>query len=134
MVPRVQIAAPFESSQIEAIRQDRMQVGSIDGFSRFHSNLLPQRRKRVITGSVQLENSGNNTGVFRIDFDGDVKKRISGFQRKGLVDLIRDLYESSKENRTFLHARFGDGEDVLEPYKKSLQRWLRPDERNRGHP
>jgi hypothetical protein len=32
-----------------------------------------------------------------------------------------------KDNQTFLHARFGLGEDVLEPYKKTIDRWLWPD-------
>jgi hypothetical protein len=57
----------------------------------------------------------------------DIKKHISGFQREGLVDLIRDLYDASKDNRTFLHTRFSAGEDVLAPYKKLLARWLWPD-------
>jgi hypothetical protein len=31
------------------------------------------------------------------------------------------------DNQTFLHSRFGLGEDVLEPYKKIIDRWLWPD-------
>jgi hypothetical protein len=30
-------------------------------------------------------------------------------------------------NRTFLHTRFGLGKDVLEPYKRIIDRWLWPD-------
>ena len=32
-----------------------------------------------------------------------------------------------KEAQTFLHARFALGEDVLQPYKETLDRWLWPD-------
>jgi hypothetical protein len=32
-----------------------------------------------------------------------------------------------QENRTFLHARFGLGDDALRPCKEALDRWLWPD-------
>jgi hypothetical protein len=41
--------------------------------------------------------------------------------------LIRDLYSTNRDNRTFLHARFGLGQDVLAPYREALSRWLWPD-------
>ena len=37
------------------------------------------------------------------------------------------LYAASKDNQAFLHARFGLGDDVLKPYKASIDRWLWPD-------
>jgi len=40
---------------------------------------------------------------------------------------VQDLYAAHKDNQTFLHTRFGLGEDVLEPYKETLDRWLWPD-------
>jgi hypothetical protein len=43
------------------------------------------------------------------------------------LGLIQDLYAAHKDNRTFLHARFGLGQDVLAPYKEALDRWLWPD-------
>ena len=43
------------------------------------------------------------------------------------MGLIQDLYAAHKENRTFLHARFGVGSDALRPYKETLDRWLWPD-------
>jgi hypothetical protein len=46
--------------------------------------------------------------------------------QKGLIGLIRDLYTAQKDNQTFVHARFGLGEDILNPYKKTLDRWLWP--------
>jgi hypothetical protein len=57
----------------------------------------------------------------------DVKARIAHFDRAGLLGLIQDLYAANKENQMFLHARFALGEDVLRPYKETLDRWLWPD-------
>jgi hypothetical protein len=57
----------------------------------------------------------------------DVKAKLAGVEREGLMGLIHDLYAAQKDNRTFLHTRFGLGEDVLEPYKETLDRWLWPD-------
>jgi len=57
----------------------------------------------------------------------DVKARLANLDRAGLVGLIQDLYTVHKDNQTFLHARFGLGEDVLEPYKQTIERWLWPD-------
>jgi hypothetical protein len=57
----------------------------------------------------------------------DVKKKIAGSDRAELLVLLRDLYAAHKDNRTFLHTCFGLSEDVLEPYKKTIDRWLWPD-------
>ncbi len=57
----------------------------------------------------------------------DVKAEIANFDRLGLLGLIQDLYAAHKDNQTFLHARFGLGEDALKPYKETLDRWLWPD-------
>ena len=57
----------------------------------------------------------------------DVKTQLSSFDRLGLLGLIQDLYVAHKVNQTFLHARFGLGQDVLKPYKETLDRWLWPD-------
>jgi hypothetical protein len=53
-----------------------------------------------------------------------VKGKLTAFDRAALVDLLHHLYAAHKDNQAFLHARFGLGEDVLEPYKKTLARWL----------
>jgi hypothetical protein len=50
-----------------------------------------------------------------------------GLRPAGLIGLIQDLYTAHKENRTFLHERFGLGTDALLPYKETLDRWLWPD-------
>jgi hypothetical protein len=57
----------------------------------------------------------------------DVKTRLAGLDRLALTGLIQDLYAASKDNQVFLHARFGLGDDVLAPYKETIERWLWPD-------
>ena len=57
----------------------------------------------------------------------DVKTKLAEFDRAALLGLIQSLYAAHKDNQTFLHARFGLAEDVLEPYKKIIDRWLWPD-------
>ncbi len=57
----------------------------------------------------------------------DVKASLLTFDRAGLQGLVQDLYESSKENRAFLHARLGLGSDHLGPYKASISHWINPD-------
>ena len=56
----------------------------------------------------------------------DVKGKLAAFDRLGLVGLVQDLYGASEANRTFLHARFGLGADLLAPYKAVIERWLWP--------
>src|ERR1700731_2551512 len=57
----------------------------------------------------------------------DVKAKLADFDRAALLDLIRNLYSAHKDNQVFLHSRFALGGDVLEPYKKIIDRWLWPD-------
>jgi hypothetical protein len=57
----------------------------------------------------------------------DVKRKLAEFDRAGLFGIIQDLYAASKSNQTFMHARFGLGDDVLAPYKAIIDRWLWPD-------
>lgn len=57
----------------------------------------------------------------------DVKAKLASLDKIGLIGLVQDLYAAHKDNQTFLHTRFGLGEDVLEPYKETLDRWLWPD-------
>src|SRR6266851_8343976 len=52
----------------------------------------------------------------------DVKAKLADFDRAALLDLIRSLYSAHKDNQVFLHSRFGLGGDVLEPYKKIIDR------------
>lgn len=57
----------------------------------------------------------------------DVKAKLADFDRTGLISLMQDLYAASKDNQAFLHARFALGDDVLKPYKITIDRWLWPD-------
>ncbi|MFC1835983.1 hypothetical protein ACFL2Q_14895 [Thermodesulfobacteriota bacterium] len=57
----------------------------------------------------------------------DVKSAVVGLVKKQLVKLIRDLYRLSKQNQSFLAARFALGEDPLAPYKKTIRDCMYPD-------
>ncbi len=57
----------------------------------------------------------------------DVKAHLVKSDSSGLIRLVQDLYTASKENQAFLHARFALGDDVLKPYKTTIDRWLWPD-------
>ncbi|MBS0172633.1 MAG: hypothetical protein JSR64_01200 [Nitrospira sp.] len=57
----------------------------------------------------------------------DVKASLADVDRAGLLALVQDLYAASKDNQIFVDARFGLGDDVLEPYKAIIDRWLWPD-------
>ncbi|MDO8369799.1 MAG: hypothetical protein Q7S71_03675, partial [Candidatus Nitrotoga sp.] len=57
----------------------------------------------------------------------DVKTKLADFDRTGLLGLLQDLYAANKDNQIFLHARLSLGDDVLKPYKTTIDRWLWPD-------
>jgi hypothetical protein len=57
----------------------------------------------------------------------DVKAKLADVDRAGLIGLVQDLYAASKDNQAFLHTRYGVGNDVLAPYKATIERWLCPD-------
>jgi hypothetical protein len=57
----------------------------------------------------------------------DVKAKLASLDRMRLIGLVQDLYTLHKDNQTFLHTRFGLGEDALKSYKETLDRWLWPD-------
>jgi len=56
-----------------------------------------------------------------------LKRNLARLEQKELFTLIRELYNTNKDNQAFLHARFALGDDVLEPYKKAICRWVCPD-------
>ncbi|MEK7207057.1 MAG: hypothetical protein AAB134_04155 [Pseudomonadota bacterium] len=58
---------------------------------------------------------------------GEVKTRLSEFDRAGLLALVQDLYALNKTNQSFLHARFSPGMDSLAVYKKRIHDALFPD-------
>ena len=57
----------------------------------------------------------------------DVKARLAQFDRTGLISLLGDLHDLSRENQAFLNSRLGLGADPLAPYKKTISRWIYPD-------
>jgi hypothetical protein len=57
----------------------------------------------------------------------DLKAKLADVDRAGLLALIQHLYAASKDNQAFLHARLHLGDDVLKPYKATIDRWLWPD-------
>ena len=64
----------------------------------------------------------------------DIKAKLADFDRAGLLALVRDLYAASKDTQAFLHTRLHLGEDVLKPYKATIDRWLWPDVfKNQNH-
>jgi hypothetical protein len=56
-----------------------------------------------------------------------VKEAMATMDAGQLISLVSDLYRLSKENRAFLHARFGVGDDTLGPYKKTISDCIYPD-------
>ena len=57
----------------------------------------------------------------------DVKAKLAHFDRAGLVGLLGDLHNLSRENQAFLHARLNLGADPLTAYKRTISRWIYPD-------
>ena len=57
----------------------------------------------------------------------DLKSKLADLDQAGLIGLVQDLYAASKDNRAFLHARFGLGAEALSPYKATIERWISPD-------
>ena len=57
----------------------------------------------------------------------DVKTKIADLDRAGLISLIQDMYAANKDTQIFLNSRFELGEDILQPYKEVISRWICPD-------
>lgn len=57
----------------------------------------------------------------------DVKKSIKHFENSQLIELVKELYQLTDENKTFLWARFLAGNDALDRYKKIISKYLYPD-------
>jgi len=56
-----------------------------------------------------------------------VKAKLAQFDRPGLVGLLGDLHNLSRENQAFLHAPLALGADPLAAYKRTISRWVYPD-------
>ena len=57
----------------------------------------------------------------------DVKAKLVHLDRAGLVGLLGDLHNLSRDNEAFLNSRLGLGADPLAPYKTTIARWIYPD-------
>ena len=47
----------------------------------------------------------------------DVKKSLKDFESSQLIELLKELYQLSDENKNFLHARFNGSTASLQNYK-----------------
>ena len=56
----------------------------------------------------------------------NVKVELEGFDRAGLLGLLKDLHGLSRDNQAFLNARLGLGAAPLDPCKKIISRWIAP--------
>jgi hypothetical protein len=56
----------------------------------------------------------------------DVKRNIKDFNKGQLIDLIRDLFRLSANNKEFFHTRFSLSEDLLESYRRIIQDAIHP--------
>jgi len=57
----------------------------------------------------------------------DIKTKLAGFDSKGLVGLVHDLYEASQANRRFLHARLHPSPSTVEKYRRLVADAVFPD-------
>ena len=57
----------------------------------------------------------------------DVKRLIKDIENSDLIELVRDLYELSDENKNFLYARFLDSTTSLNKYRKIILDSIYPD-------
>lgn len=64
----------------------------------------------------------------------DVKTSLTGHTERELLHLIRDLYQFSKENKHFLHARFLDLECGVAPYRQVVKEAVYPHPLANGRP
>lgn len=57
----------------------------------------------------------------------DLKAQLVGLEKTELLQLVKDLYSSSKDTQQFLHARYAmGGGDVLAPYKDTSTQSINP--------
>lgn len=50
----------------------------------------------------------------------DVKKSIKHLESSQMIELVKELYQLSDENKSFLHARFNACSAILENCKKII--------------
>ncbi len=101
-------------------RQIGLQLGSI--LTRYNKKLcFPENIRHKQEPKIPVKNK-NASPTW-----SEVKTRLAGFDRAGLLGLVKDLYALGKDNQAFLHARLSLGADPLTPYKATISRWICPD-------
>ncbi|MEQ8151907.1 MAG: DUF6155 family protein [Smithellaceae bacterium] len=50
----------------------------------------------------------------------DIKKSIKEYESNQFIELVKDLYQLSEDNKIFLHARLIKGDDSLQKYKRII--------------
>ena len=81
-----------------------------------------ERVKAISEGFAAVVRSKSSSPTW-----SDVKVALLDFDRAGLRGLVQDLYNASKDNQAFLHARLGLGHDQLQPFKATISKWISPD-------
>jgi hypothetical protein len=89
---------------------------------RDHARSIARRRSLLLREDARAIRYAGFTCVWLY-----LKAQLASLDRAGLLGLVQDLYAAHRDNQVFLHARFGLGADVLEPYKQTVDRWLWPD-------
>ena len=74
----------------------------------------PPRSRPGAASLLRMTNKDKSAATW-----SDVKAKLGDFDRAGLLGLVQDLYTSSKDNRSFLHARFRLGGDRSIPTRPS---------------
>ncbi|HUI74607.1 MAG TPA: hypothetical protein VLX32_06655 [Candidatus Acidoferrum sp.] len=62
-------ALPEESTDVEGILENDLQIGAADLHSAFAENGSPQSRKRMLARGVELKDSPQHRRTLRVDFD-----------------------------------------------------------------
>ena len=116
----VQSAGPgLEFFVLDAIPIVTIDVTGLYALGDFKAELNRQGITLLVAGRrTELLNWFRETGLYRPEFDESF-----------FVTLQQAIEACRPEilHQPFLHARFGLGDDVLKPYKETLDRWLWPD-------
>lgn len=57
----------------------------------------------------------------------DVKRSVQRFDHSQFISLVKDLYQLSEENKTYMYVRFSIHDDSVSRYKKVVLKCLYPD-------
>ena len=116
-----------QSKQPATVIRLNLVLGHSDGLPVPRHGISAKCRPTANAGTSKIKTSmAKRQGKVRPSWE-NVKAELARFDRAALLALLQDLYAAAAGNRAFLHARFGLGLDLLQPYKKIMDRWLWPD-------